>query len=369
VAKRLGGHPVGVLPVPAGGWNHPFLARVVSFAPLGCAGTSGRLAVLDGIHPAQVFQRTSRILEYEYSYTPRAGLSAQIVAEHVLPFNTANVFAGEMPNGMVFPTSMSILPDGKMVIADTLTGTLWTSGESWDDWFLSIAGAPFGAVPFGGGTVTCEDGSVKPGFVVNALGPDGQERQYPYSIHALGGIALEPGLHGSAYINATDEVAWNIVAHPGGIWAASRAVVEDRTISPFLKPYRAVITPINGVTDWVAEIEYDSYHPTSRWLYFQRAVAGYCSDATAHPYCAKNNPLYRVDIYTGAIEFVREDLSVWDFVSNNNILPPFGHEPVTYITSNNTRQELWSEPNACLTESILFAPTRAPVIAVIDIGL
>lgn len=293
VAKRLGGHPVGVLPVPAGGWNHPFLARV----------------------------------------------------------------------------SMSILPDGKMVVADTLTGTLWASGDSWDDWFLSIAGAPFGAVPFGGGTVTCEDGAVKPGFMVNALGPDGQERQYPYSIHALGGIALEPGLHGSAYINATDEVAWNIVAHPGGIWAASRAVVEDRTISPFLKPYRAVITPINGVTDWVAEIEYDSYHPTSRWLYFQRAVAGYCSDATAHPYCAKNNPLYRVDIYTGAIEFVREDLSVWDFVSNNNILPPFGHEPVTYITSNNTRQELWPEPNACLTKSILFAPTRAPVIAVIDIGL
>jgi len=363
VIKRISGSEIALLPVPARGWNHPFLARMVSFRQRGLS-TSGRLLILDGIHPAQILMRGSYLYEYAYDYSPRAGFSAAIVSEHYLPPPTSDVLHGELPNAMVFPTSISVLPEGHLVAADTFTGTLWATGDNWDDWFLALGSAEFGAKPLGSGMVTCLDGTERQGFYVNAVGPDGHVHQYPYAIHALAGVALEPGLHGSAYIDLLDKVAFNIVAAPGGIWMADRSVVLDRSANPFLKPYTPVLQPIDGITDWVGEIEYDNYHPTSPWLYFQRAVAGYCLNAESHPYCRKANPLYRVDVRSGRIEFVKEDLHVWDFISNNNILPPIGNEPATYITSNNTRQHLWPEPNACLNESILFPPTRVPVIAI-----
>jgi hypothetical protein len=224
VRRRLDGGPAGTLTAPPGGWGVPLSMKITTFERIGVRNTYGEALILDNrVPPALAGTQPARIYRYRYLYTVHGGLTSQLVSSHALPINTVAPGAG-LPDGLIYPGSIALLPDGEVVVTDNIAGALWVS-DSLDDWRLAAidprwAGAPSGPVQ---GVGLAQSGNIEP-YTLLVPAPPG----FPP------GVGLYPGAHSITYASISDEVIWAVTL-PGGIYAMPLSVLLDTAIPPFAK--------------------------------------------------------------------------------------------------------------------------------------
>jgi hypothetical protein len=321
VASRLTGQPIADVPAPPGGWQTPLAIKITDFQRQG-ASTQGSFLLLDsGNPPEQIGARPAIIYRYTYSYSPQAGFEAALTETHVLPL--AGPPGPGLPTGIFLPESMALLPGGGVAVSDTVGGAIWVAGPTLDDWRMAMIDPRF-APAFGAPEI---DGIGR--------APDGGTRPYQLLLPTLPGTPgpAAPGVHSIAYAAVTDEVYMIRTASPGGIFGIPRSVLLDTTTPPFAKgdALQVVVTPTAGLTDLTDGLDYDRFHPTSPWLYWQRAP----SDAIGGGF----GTLRRVNVLTGAVEVVAQSNTLFDFTDEISALPGPGSSPFTFIASAMGQEE------------------------------
>jgi hypothetical protein len=320
IARRADGRDLGELPAPPGGFGTPLSIKIESFRNQGPLRTSGTFVLLDNVVPPALAGTSAvKIYRYAYSYSPAAGFSATLLSTHTPPLNTQPPTA--LPNGTVYPGSIALLPGGGLVMTDNFTGALWVSDASYDLWSMALIDPRLGFGPGDDvvGIARAQGGGTRP-YTLRVPGPPG-------------GPPIYPGVHSVTYAAITDEVAFVRTATPGGIYAISRTALLDASVPPFFKgaAMREVVAPTVGLSDLTDGLDYDRFHPTSPWLYWQRAP----SDVAGGGF----NTLRRVNLQTGAVQTVAKSNEVFDWANEISVLPsPFGVLddvlPLTWIVSS-----------------------------------
>jgi hypothetical protein len=321
VASRLTGQPIADVTPPPGGWHTPLAIKITDFQRQG-AGTQGSFLLLDsGNPPEEIGARPAVIYRYNYSFSLQDGFQAALVETHVLPL--AGPPGPGLPTGIVLPESMTLLPGGGVAVTDTVAGAIWVAGPSLEDWRLAMIDPRFA-----------------PGFGVpeiDAIGraAGGGTRPYRLLLPTIPGTPgpAAPGVHSIAYAAVTDEVYVIRSATPGGIFGIPRSVLLDTTTPPFAKgaALQVLVPPTAGLSDLTDGLDYDRFHPTSPWLYWQRAP----SDAIG----GGIGTLRRVNVFTGAIEVVAQSNTLFDFTDEISALPGLGNAPFTFIASAMGQEE------------------------------
>lgn len=347
--KRLGGADAGALTPPPDGWAVPLTMKITQFDRGLLGSTRGRALVLDArVPPALAGTQPAKVYEYEYRYTVFGGLTSTLVGEHVLPLNTVAPGAG-LPDGFFYPGSLALLPDGAVAATDALTGALWVS-EDLDDWRLAAidprwAGAPFGSVH---GVGLAQSGAIEP-YELLVPAPPG----FPP------GLGLYPGAHSIAYAARTREVVFAVTI-PGGIYALPLDVLLDTATPPFAKgaSARVLVPPTPGLGDLTDGVDYDRFHPSSQWVYWQRAPADVAGGG--------KNTLRRVSLLTGEVQVVAADNTVYSWANEISVLPPLvAASPLTTVLSSVGQEYNNPDVNALLGGvPRYFAPSRMPVVVV-----
>jgi hypothetical protein len=347
VASRLTGEPVADVTPPPGGWHTPLAIKIAEFQGQG-ANTRGTFLLLDaGNPPEQTGTRPAVIYRYSYSFSPQDGYHDALLATHVLPL--AGPPGPGLPAGIVLPESMALLPGGDVAVTDTLGGAIWVAGPSLDDWRLAMIDPQFA-----------------PGFGVPEIdgigrAPGGSTRPYRLLLPTIPGTPgpAAPGVHSIAYVPVTDEVYVIRTVSPGGLFGIPRSVLLDTRTPPFAKgaALQVVVPPTHGLSDLADGLDYDRFHPTSPWLYWQRAP----SDVAGGGF----NTLRRVNLFTGAVEVVAQSNILFDFTDEISALPPPGDSPFTYIASAMGQEENNPDINVLLGGvSSYVAPTLITVTGV-----
>lgn len=347
VSHRDGGAHLGAVTPPPAGWGAALAIKIVEYRSLPGDGSEGHFLILDGFAPQQAGTRPGIVYEYDYRYTRHEGLSTTVTGTHPLPMFTG--FDGRgMPTGPIYPISLARLPDGKVVVIDFVLGSIWTSGATLDDWTLSMIDPRF------------EVGELASPIVGVGRAPGGGTRPYTFSTLALPPLfnfPILPGIHGVAYCDPTDEVAVLRTATPGGIYGIPASVLLDGSLAPWEKgaAVREIAAPQPGLTDLSAGLDYDRYNPRTPWLYWQRSVAN-----AAEGY----NTVYRVNLFTGAVERLAESLKVYDWTNEISVLPSHLGPSFTVLTNANMQEENVPESNALLNGAgTLVGPTVVPIAA------
>jgi hypothetical protein len=152
------------------------------------------------------------------------------------------------------------------------------------------------------------------------------------------------------------------VTFPGGIYCIDESVLSDAATPPFLKSaaVRVVVPPTPGLGDLTDGLDYDRFHPTSPWLYWQRAPA----DVAGGGY----NTLRRVHLLTGAIEVVASDNELYSWANEISVLPPLLSDGRwTWILSSVGQEYNNPDVNVLLGGvSSYFAPSPMPAVAIRD---
>src|SRR5262249_39653176 len=121
--------------------------------------------------------------------------------------------------------------------------------------------------------------------------------------------------------------------------------------------WRAAVPPAEGLSDLTDGLDYDRFHPTTPWLYWQRAP----SDAAGGGF----GTLRRVNLFTGEVEVVAQSNTLFDFTDEISALPSPGDSPFTYIASAMGQEENNPEINVLLGGvSTYVAPTLITVTGV-----
>ena len=129
VASRLTGRDIGDLPPPHEGWGVPLSMKVVSYRTAGVR-TRGELLILDNrVPPALAGAEAAKLYRYTYRSTSARSFTAAHVATYTLPLNTRLPGSAELPDGLFYPGSFTLLPGGGAVVTDSLTGALWVSDD------------------------------------------------------------------------------------------------------------------------------------------------------------------------------------------------------------------------------------------------
>jgi hypothetical protein len=358
VAHRLSGDNLGDVTPPPGGFLVPLTVKIESFSRAGLAGTQGRFLIMDARMPpafiGSPFATNARLYRYSYRYTRRDGLRTTLLETHTLPLASGlpDPSAPTLPDGILYPGSIALLPGGRVAITDNIAGSIWVSDVSLNNWSLAIidprfAGAPRGPVE---GVGRNEDGVIAP-YTLLTPAPPG----FPP------GLGLFPGIHSIAYAAVTEEVCFP-VTFPGGIYCIDESVLSDAATPPFLKSaaVRVVVPPTPGLGDLTDGLDYDRFHPTSPWLYWQRAPA----DVAGGGY----NTLRRVHLLTGAIEVVASDNELYSWANEISVLPPLLSDGRwTWILSSVGQEYNNPDVNVLLGGvSSYFAPSPMPAVAIRD---
>jgi hypothetical protein len=347
VSHRDGGLHLGAVTPPPAGWGAPVSIKIVDHHVIGAFGSEGTFVILDGFAPQDAGTRPGIVYEYAYRYTPEEGLSTAVTGTHPLPMFTG-VDAEGLPDGPLYPISLLRLPGGKVVVADMVLGAIWTSGVTLDDWRMAMIDPRF------------QIGALSAPIAGVGRAPGGGTRPYVFDTVSLPPafpFPILPGIHAVTYCDPTDEVAVVRTATPGGVYGIPRAVLEDPAASLADKSaaVREIAAPEPGVTDLAAGLDYDRFHPHTPWLYWQRAVA----DAKGG-----YNTVYRVHLFSGAVEKVAESLKVYDWTNEISVLPSHLGPSFTVLTNANMQEENLAQSNALLGGvSTLVGPTVIPIAA------
>ena len=237
--RRLDGANAGALAAPSGGWGVPLSMKIRTFQRTGPGRTEGEALVLDNrVPPALAGTQPARIYRYRYRYTPASGLTTQLLSEHVLPLNSVAPGAG-LPDGLIYPGSIALLPGDQVVVTDNISGALWVS-DGLDSWRMAAidprwAAAPAGAVQ---GVGLAQSGLIEP-YTLLVPAPPG----FPP------GLGLYPGSHSIAFASLSDEVVWAVTV-PGGIYAMPLSVLLDSSVPPFAKSGDPGTGSLDGRASW-----------------------------------------------------------------------------------------------------------------------
>jgi hypothetical protein len=346
VASRITGREIGRVTPPPVGWQVPLSIEVYDFHRRGPQ-TSGSFLVLDtGAEPALAGTVPATIHRYRYSYAPGAGLTTTWVETQVLPL--AGPPGPGLPTGLLMAEGFTRLPVGGVAVTDALIGAIWVAGPSLDDWRLAMLDPRFA-----------------PGLGVPDLhgigrAPGGGTRPYTLRLPSPfpGGPAAAPGAHSVSYAPLTDEVVTIRTAPPGGIYALPLEVLLDTTIAPFAKGefLRDVVPPQVGLSDLTDGIVYDRFHPSTPWVYWQRAISDEIGGGS--------NILRRVHLLTGQIQEVARSNTLYDFTSNLAVLPPIDDLPISLVLSAMGQEENNPDVNVLLTEPQYVGPSLLTLVAV-----
>jgi len=263
VASRTTGRQLGAVTPPPMGWRVPLSIEVVDFQRQGPT-TRGSFLVLDtGAPPALAGTAPASLHRYTYAYSPSVGLTTTWQETHVLPL--AGPPDSELPTGLLMAEGFTRLPGGGVAVTDALLGAIWVAGPSLADWRPAILDPRFA-----------------PGFIEQDLqgigrAPGGGTRPYTLRLPSPfpGGPPAAPGAHSITYAAVTDEVLTVRTAPPGGIYALPLKALLDTTIPPVDKGswLREVVAPQVGLSDLTDGLVYDRFHPSTPWVYWQRAVS------------------------------------------------------------------------------------------------
>jgi hypothetical protein len=357
--RRLDGANAGALTPPSGGWGVPLSMKIRTFRRSGLSSTEGEALILDNrVPPALAGTQPARLYRYSYRYTPGSGLVSTLISDDVLPLNTVAPGAG-LPNGLIYPGSIALLPDQQVVVTDNISGALWVS-EGPGHWRMAAIDPRWAAAPAGPvqGVGLAQSGRIEP-YTLLVPAPPG----FPP------GLGLYPGSHSIAYASLTDEVVWAVTV-PGGIYSMPRSVLLDTSLPPFAKsgdpttggfgPTRQLVPPTAGLGDLTDGVDYDRFRPGSEWVYWQRAPA----DAAGGGF----NTLRRVSLIDGRIQVVARDNSVYAWANEISVLPPLiPRSPFTTILSSVGQEYNNPDVNALLFGvPRYFAPSRLPLVVVPD---
>jgi hypothetical protein len=347
VSHRDDGKHLGAVTPPEAGWGAALAIKIVDYRNVGGDGSEGSFLILDGFAPQQAGTRPGIVYEYDYHYTVNEGLSTTLTGAHPLPM-FAGFDAQGLPNGPLYPISLARLPDGRVVVIDFILGSIWVSGATLDQWSLAMIDPRF------------EVGELTSPIVGVGRAPGGGTRPYTFftvSLPPFFPFSILPGIHGVAYCDPTDEIAVLRTATPGGIYGIPASVLVDGSVSPALKgaSVREIAPPEPGVTDLSVGLDYDRFHPDTPWLYWQRSVAN-----AAEGY----NTVYRVNIFTGAVERLAESVRYYDWTNEISVLPSHVGPFFTVLTNANMQEENLPQSNALLNGvATLVGPTVIPIAA------
>jgi hypothetical protein len=359
VRRRLDGANAGALTAPTGGWRVPLSMKIRTFRRSGLSNTEGEALVLDNrVPPALAGTQPARLYRYSYRYTPGSGLSTALISEHVLPLNTVAPGAG-LPNGLIYPGSIALLPNQQVVVTDNISGALWVS-EGLDQWRMAAIDPRWAAAPFGPvqGVGLAQSGRIEP-YTLLVPAPPG----FPP------GLGLYPGSHSIAYARVSDEVVWAVTV-PGGIYAMPRSVLLDVNLPPFAKSgdptagslgsTRRLVPPTAGLGDLTDGLDYDRFRPDSEWVYWQRAPADVAGGGF--------NTLRRVSLIDGRIQIVARDNRIYAWANEISVLPPLiNGSPFTTILSSVGQEYNNPDVNALLGGvPRYFAPSNLPLVIVLE---
>lgn len=347
VSHRFDGAHLGAVTAPPGGWGAPLAMKVTGYHNRGLLGSEGRFLVLDGFAPQQAGTRPGVVYEYGYAFDPHSGLSTTLLGTHPLPMFTGFDQTG-LPNGPIYPISLTYRPDGSVVVIDMVLGSIWVAGSNPDDWRLGMIDAHF------------QIGELESPIHGIGRAPGGGTKPYTFSTVSLPPMfpfPILPGIHGVAYCNPTDEIAVLRTATPGGIYGIPASVLFDDSVPAWAKgdSVREIVAPQPGVSDLSVGLDYDRFSPETPWLYWQRSVA-----SAAEGY----NTVYRVNLFTGHIERLTESLREYDWTNEISVLPSHLGPAFTVLTNANMQEENVAESNALLNGvSTLVGPTVIPIAA------
>jgi len=346
VAGRATGRQLGEVTPPPMGWRVPLSIEVFDFHRQGPA-TRGSFLVLDtGVIPALAGTAPATLHRYSYSYSPSSGLTTTWLETHVLPL--AGPPGPDLPTGLLMAEGFTRLPGGGVAVTDALLGAIWIAGPSLEDWRLAVIDprfAPVLGVPDLQGIGRAPGGGTRP-YTLRLPSP------WP------DGPPAAPGVHSITYARVTDEVVTIRTAPPGGIYAVPLSVLLDTAISPAAKGsrLREVVPPQVGLSDLTDGIVHDRFHPSTAWVYWQRAVSDQAGGGA--------NILRRVDLRTGRIQEVARSNTLYDWTSNLAVLPPIDDLPVSLVLSAMGQEENNPEVNVLLGEPQYVAPSLLTLVAV-----
>jgi hypothetical protein len=339
---RQTGAIVGPVPPPPIGWRVPLSLQIESFNTT-ATGTSGSVLILDaGGHPEQAGLVTTRVFRYSYSYSRQSGFSASWVSTHPLPIPLPPVLSTDLPSGIVYTDGFLQLPDGKVLVNDTILGAIWMSNRSMNIWTLAFLDP------------TLAGGLCGP-FEGIGRAPGGGTR--PYFMQVPNNLC--PGLHSFTHVVSTDEVCMIRTASAGGIFCIPRSVLVNPLIPAVAKGLlkRTLVPPTVGLSDLTDGLVYDRFHPDSPWVYWARAV----SDVVG----GSSNVLRRVHIQTGEIQVVASSNLLFDWTSNLAPLPPLDDRRESTIFIAMGQQENNAGVNTALNGVNAFVgPTLLPSVEV-----
>lgn len=351
---------VGEIPAPPSGpWNFPFLFRLGEYQSHGAATTQGVVYLMDSISPTMVGQAIVRVVAYTYSYHPAIGLQTTLLWEEAVPMD--NPVTPYILEGTIFPTSMEVMENGDIVIADTFSGALWVFEKAnpiGQQWRVAFMHPDFSLIPFPVDETIEVNGVEMAGYMNRTFDENGELVELPYSMLAFPGFpnGVIPGLHAVAYIPHLDSFAFTDTAL-GPIAMISRSLLFDNNVPPFAKPYETLVPSWPGVTDWVGEVIYDVFYERangtpSKWLYWHRAVASDFATYVPPELGALNAPLFRVHLETGEVQIVTQSWQMFDIPSCTNVIPcglGDGSRGKTCILDSNVYQE-----RTCATNYALY---------------
>jgi hypothetical protein len=320
---------LGRFPAPARGFLIPFKFRLRSYKSLGKDGSKGILYALDSGLPRTAGFHDALLLKYEYEYNSKQGLRSRLLKEYSIASNKIpweQVQKGSLPDGAIYVTSFDVIDDKYIALADCIAGIIWLSDMETEVKSIAFTSPDFLVKPWPDDLkITLSDGRIVNGFT--GWTHKNREELVPY-LHKLPLTPnipqFVPGLHGlTLYENGPKKKVVFVSPAHAGIYAIDVGELMRTDIPAHQKRYETVVPQIRGLTSWVAEVQADTFNLSSPWVFFQRMMSRPNEPAKLgfETWRDKHNPLYRVNMETGQVEFVAEDWKLWDYNSNLNVIP------------------------------------------------
>ena len=353
---------LGVFPAPDRGHIVPFKFRLADHQSSGQEGSRGTVFMLDGVHPKIVGLHDALLLKYEYEYSPETGVKAELVKEYPIPSNTVtlkDVLDGTRPDGAMFITGFDLVDEKTVVMADCFAGSMWLYDLETGELALAFTHRDFWCQPWPEECIiTLADGRVQDGFTGWTHRNREELIQFKWAVPAFEGLdrKIFYGLHGvSMYRNAGSNKAVFVSPATPGIYAIDVDELTRTDIPYDAKKFETIVPGIKGLSSFIAEVQADTYNPGSPWVYFQRVMSdgNETADEGYEEWKKKYWPLFRVNMETKQVEFVADDWKLWDYDTNNNVIP--GKPGYMVLTSTPVQQERIPHASALLEDMSDFS--------------
>lgn len=306
VLSRITGHEIAALPQPPGGFILPFSIKMVG---------PGRVLVLDaGGFPSPTVQAIPRLYEYTYSWNHQT---------HTFSANLVRTVKVEnVPFG--FSEGIVRLPDGRYLISDSILGQI---------------------------LIINTDGTYVPGIAPASLAPQDRIPQlgpclFPANVVVDGIPFVPPG--------GFSPGAGDMVAHQGylyfntscgGLHKVPLSVFSDSRLPHERAADITLVSarPANQAQDTLKGLTFNQYRSNDNWLY---AVAPF------------QLGVLRINVSTGAREWIMKDTNLFNFPVAAQFLPPlFPGAPAPLIVASD-QEHRFAGINSTLTENQFILPFR-----------